>query len=84
MFNSIIVFISDNKCCIEDCAKNNYLLIVYSDYKNKISGQLNNLANKLCNLKGLERFKNYCFKDFKFITNIEFDDEVNEFNRLTN
>lgn len=84
VFNSIIVFISENKCCIEDCAKNNYLLIVYSDYKNKISGQLNNLANKLGNLKGLERFKNYCFKDVKFITNIEFDDEVNKFNRLAN
>ncbi len=84
IFNSILVFISENKCCIENCAKNNYLLIVYSSYKEKISGQLNNLANKSGKLKGLERFKNYIFKDVKFITNVEFDDEVIKFNNLTN
>ncbi len=78
IFNSLLIFIGDNHYCIEDCATRNYLLIVYSNYKDKISGQLFNLTYRI------EQFKKYCFKDVKFITNLEFDDYITKFDCLSN
>lgn len=84
VYNSVIIFISENNCSIEHCAANNFLLIVYRNYKEKISGHLGNLSNKFGKLKGLERFKKYCFKEVNFITDLEFDNYITEFDCLSN
>lgn len=83
IFNSILVFLSDNRCRLEDCLKKNHLLIVYNNHKGKISGHLDNLSNRSGGLKGVERFKKYCFREVKLIDSSEFDNYIDEFNRLT-
>ena len=76
IYNSVLIFISDNKYSIEECANKNHLLIVYNDNKEKIALQLNNLSSKDSRFKGLERFKKFCFKDNNIIMKIEFDNYI--------
>ena len=77
IYNSIIVFFSENNYSIAKSRANNEFILVYKDDLEKITDYLYELANQ--KFKGVERFKNFLFSNVRKITSDEFDECMRDF-----
>lgn len=77
IYNSVIVFFSENNYNITKSRENNEFILVYKDDLRKINDYLHELENP--KFKGVERFKKYLFSDVRKVTSDEFSDCIIDF-----